>query len=146
MISLLLCDVRFRCTSGCRGGIDRRSILTLFELYVNKVFKGRAVIEVSVCSSPGRDRENQEKKRRRNVEPDTFCNIEAAHGTSLSPTDENDIPKKMCVPHNPAENKVYLNMYGDQYLIGVKGHENAMILRKMAEKMNELEDLKNNLH
>ena len=52
----------------------------------------------------------------------------------------------MCVPHNPAENKVYLNMYGYQYLIGVKGHENAMILRKMAEKMNELEDLKNNLH
>ena len=42
--------------------------------------------------------------------------------------------------------KVYLNMYGNQYLIGVKGHENAMILRKMAEKMNELEDLKNNLH
>ena len=91
---------------------------------------------------PGKSR----KKRRRNVEPDTFCNTEAAHGTSLSPTDENDIPKKMCVPHNPAENKVYLNMYGDQYLIGVKGHENAMILRKMAEKMNELEDLKNNLH
>ena len=95
-----------------------------------KVFKGRAVIEVSVCSSPRRDRENQEKKRRRNVEPNTFCNIEAAH----------------MVLHYHQLMKVYLNMYGNQYLIGVKGHENAMILRKMAEKMNELEDLKNNLH
>ena len=65
--------VRFRCTSGCRGGIDRRSILTLNELYVNKVFKGRAVIEVSVCSSPGRDRENQEKKGEEMLNPILFA-------------------------------------------------------------------------
>ena len=47
--------VRFRRTSGYRGGIDRHSILALFELYVNNDFTGRAVIEVSVCSSPRRD-------------------------------------------------------------------------------------------
>ena len=40
--------VRFRHTSGYRGGIHTHSILALFELYVNNDFTGRAVIEVSV--------------------------------------------------------------------------------------------------
>ena len=40
--------VRFRHTSGYRGGIHTHSILALFELYVNNDFTGWAVIEVSV--------------------------------------------------------------------------------------------------
>ena len=40
--------VRSRRTSGYHGGIDRHSILALFELYVNNDFTGRAVIQVSV--------------------------------------------------------------------------------------------------
>ena len=40
----------------------------------------------------------------------------------------------MCVSPNTLENKVYLNMYSDQYLIGVKGHENALILIKNGRK------------
>ena len=88
------------------------------------------------------DRDNQENKKKRKLQPENYCNQQETTHTSTKSRNDNDVVvKRMCVSPNTLENKVYLNMYSDQYLIGVKGYENAMILRKMAEKMNKLEDL-----
>ena len=137
-INSFIGNMCFRCGSGCRGGIDRRPIFALFELYVNKKFSGRAAIEVSICSSPGRDRVNQEKKKMLPGSPQNIktC-INETQRCRPANDDENDHVKRVCL-HNSA-----LGSYsGGQYLIAVTGHENAMLLRAMAEKMNHLEDLK----
>lgn len=50
----------FACYTTCRGGINRRRVSILFALYTNDTFCGQAKVEISICSSPGRDRKNKE--------------------------------------------------------------------------------------
>ena len=119
-------NILFRCASSCRGGIDRKPILAVFELYVYEKFEGRAFVEVSICSSPGRDRENGEKKRKW-TESSTVTTA-----TTTTATETKNV-KKMCICNN--------GYVDGKYLIAVNSLENANILRNIAAKMNMLDDI-----
>lgn len=124
-------EIRFRCSSGCRGGIDRRATYVLFELYVHKQFCGRSLLEVSVCTSPGRDRENQEKKQYILKTGMKRPASSTSSSSSPSSTHNGEMPP---VPNKKAS----VEEAGDEgYLIRVFGYENAVLMSELAEKLNQ---------
>uniref|UniRef100_H2ZH75 Cellular tumor antigen p53 n=1 Tax=Ciona savignyi TaxID=51511 RepID=H2ZH75_CIOSA len=56
---------KFMCLSSCVGGINRRPLNVVFNLEnAEGQIIGRRVVEVRVCSCPGRDRSQEEKRKR----------------------------------------------------------------------------------
>lgn len=177
--------IRFRCMSSCRGGIDRRTLLVVYELYVANKFCGRAVLEVVICTSPGRDRVNQERKyllKTTNgvdspfltapsyTQSSSIARPEHSNGNSNNMIVNGDRSSPYVVEHctnemNPSSSKrpyvtngsntqstkrpfescddcIYGSVEQDEYFIKVKGFHNAILLKGMAERLSQLEDLK----
>lgn len=59
---------KFMCLSSCVGGINRRPVMGVFTMQdSNGNLLGRRCVEVKICSSPGRDRKQDENRRRKSL-------------------------------------------------------------------------------
>ncbi|XP_047136262.1 cellular tumor antigen p53 [Hydra vulgaris] len=53
----------FACSSVCQGGINRRPLILVFNLCERADVVDQIMMDISICSCPGRDRINQEEKQ-----------------------------------------------------------------------------------
>lgn len=109
---------RFMCLSSCVGGINRRPIITVFTLESpDGVVLGRRFVEVRVCSCPGRDRTQEEKRKRKKTEgyPDM-------------------LPKKKKPLISLQESASDGNQ--EEFFLRVRGKEKYLILKKIKEALD----------
>jgi len=134
---------KFMCLSSCVGGINRRPLLTCFTLEKDGQVLGRRVVEVRICSCPGRDRSQEERRKKANKSDPNFT-----YGSLSSRNSFKFINGKI---HNILESshvggnkRRRLNQGGanlnDQdtgdFILRVRGKEKFELLRKMKEALD----------
>ncbi|XP_057304535.1 cellular tumor antigen p53-like [Hydractinia symbiolongicarpus] len=54
--------IKFVCRTSCKGGINRRSVVANFVLYINGNIEGYIPLHLHISTCPGRDRKKEEKR------------------------------------------------------------------------------------
>lgn len=120
---------KFMCRSSCVGGINRRPVGIVFTLEdQNGEVLGRSCVEVKICSAPGRDRIQDENRKRKH---------EATVKIPVVLPKKPKTQQSQEVQH-PAQNDE--NRIGEYFLLRVKGKENYEILKRINDAL-QLADL-----
>lgn len=116
---------KFMCLSSCVGGVNRRPVVAVFTLEDQDcAVIGRRCIEVKICSSPGRDRKQDEnRKRKKEIPPGSV------------PVALPKKPKMVVVgtPKNEGDGK------DEVFLLRVKGRAKYELLKKIYDGLTLLE-------
>jgi hypothetical protein len=113
---------QFMCFSSCVGG-SKKPVSVVLSLELNGQVLGRDSFEVKICACPGRDRNMEEKK---------LCKRKSTRNpvaVAVLP----ETTKKPSFTNKNAIDKVQEN--DDIYTIRVKGRENYLLLKKIAESL-----------
>lgn len=135
---------KFMCLSSCVGGINRRPLLTCFTLEKGGQVLGRRVVEVRICSCPGRDRSQEERRKNTNKNDHGL----AIGSSSSSRSNFRYINGKIqnCLDHatpSGGKKRRYLQTANSlpesdtgDFILHVRGREKFEYLRKMKEALD----------
>ncbi|CAB3976541.1 cellular tumor antigen p53-like isoform X5 [Paramuricea clavata] len=92
---------KFTCFNSCVGGMNRRPTCLLFSLECGEMIYGRAVMEVRICASPGRDSTEKEISNNQKNSKNTDKRSE--------PISTTDVPTPMPLPttNSPGSSPTY---------------------------------------
>nr|CAB3267269.1 tumor protein 63 isoform b [Phallusia mammillata] len=131
---------KFMCLSSCVGGINRRPLLTVFTLELDGQVLGRRVVEVRICSCPGRDRSQEERKQR-------------SHASASNAGGQENCPKRpfknfqstMEIIQNVTKKRKVSPSNGEQeeFVLKIRGREKYEIIRKVKEALDLMDHLSN---
>lgn len=66
-------NFKLTCSTSCKGGINRRSAVLYFLLYVKDQVQGHDAVDIRISSSPGRDRKTAESKMQASTSAESMC-------------------------------------------------------------------------
>nr|XP_018672000.1 transcription factor protein isoform X3 [Ciona intestinalis] len=121
---------KFMCLSSCVGGINRRPLNAVFNLEnAEGQVLGRRVVEVRVCSCPGRDR-SQEEKRKRTAESEVKSGSKRTYKCMQGSMN--------IVQTAPAKRKCAMNGNDDQeeFTLKIRGRDKFEMLKKIKEALD----------
>ncbi|XP_076818758.1 uncharacterized protein LOC143464712 isoform X3 [Clavelina lepadiformis] len=129
---------KFMCLSSCVGGINRRPLLTVFVLEnAEGQVLGRRVVEVRICSCPGRDRSQEEKRKT----VDTSMNQGNGQDKTGKRPYKNLHTSMELVQSNSAKKKRSSPGSGDQeeFILRIRGREKYLMLKRVKEALDLME-------
>lgn len=124
---------KFMCLSSCVGGINRRPLMLVFTFEnVEGQVLGRRAVEIRICSCPGRDRAQEEKRtiRRDNIGHFSNENI-------LEIPEVHDVDSASSLLGK--RKRMAGDRDDDEYILKIRGRENYEILRKVKEALDLME-------
>uniref|UniRef100_A0A3B3RT80 Cellular tumor antigen p53 n=1 Tax=Paramormyrops kingsleyae TaxID=1676925 RepID=A0A3B3RT80_9TELE len=120
----------YMCNSSCKGGMNRRPILTIITLETpNGQLLGRQCFEVRVCACPGRDRKSEEDKlRKMNEKPEVKTAPKAKR--RIKEVSDPASQEKTCkqVKHASSEEVFLLEVHGKERFAMMKKINDALTL------------------
>uniref|UniRef100_A0A915HIL8 SAM domain-containing protein n=1 Tax=Romanomermis culicivorax TaxID=13658 RepID=A0A915HIL8_ROMCU len=115
---------QFSCFSSCSGSINRRPVQLIFTLEYENQILGRQVLDLRVCSCPGRDKEVDDMPKRRPEKVDRVTTL-----TSVA----DPAPKRRMVDEAPSTNGVYYNDDSEIFTVQVRGRELYKIVQTIVQ-------------